>query len=204
MVLTECRIFQSYKDFYPIKLVCNATATHLVGFYFMKFLEKDLEQIIFESGRDSLDKKGLPINGKLFRQLRIGNYGIADLVEFTRPCYDGPDRDIFVPGVITVYELKKEHIGIASFLQALHYVKGIQMYLHRKKKEKRYIINLVLIGRSLDTTGSFCFITDMLGIESFCNEPYTNGTISFMIYEYTIDGLTFKSQSGYQLKNEGF
>lgn len=170
----------------------------------MKFLEKDLEQIIFESGRDSLEEKGLAINGKLFRQLRIGNYGIADLVEFTRPSYEGPEREFFIHGVITVYELKKEHIGIASFLQALHYVKGIQMYLHRKKKQNHYIINLVLIGRGLDTTGSFCFITDMLGIESFCSEPYTNGTISFMTYDYTIDGLQFKSESGYQLTNEGF
>jgi hypothetical protein len=174
------------------------------GFLFMKFLEKDLEQIIFESGRDSLREKGLSIEGKLFRQLRIGNYGIADLVEFTRPSFYRADRDIFIPGVITVYELKKEHIGIASFLQALNYVKGIQSYLHSKKKEKQYIINLVLIGRSIDATGSFCFITDMLGIESFCNEPYSNGSISFITYNYTINGLEFTSESGYRLTNEGF
>ena len=64
----------------------------------MKFLEKDLEQIIFESGRDSLRERGLSISGKLLRQLRIGNYGIADLVEFVRPQYELPDRQFFVPG----------------------------------------------------------------------------------------------------------
>ena len=170
----------------------------------MKFLEKDLEQIIFESGRDSLEEKGLPMNGKLFRQLRIGNYGIADLVTFTRPSYEGPNREYFVPGVITVYELKKDHIGIASFLQALNYVKGIQSYLISKKKQSQYIINLTLIGKSVDTTGSFCFITDMLGIESYCSELYSNGVISFMTYNYTLDGLKFEIQSGYELTNEGF
>ncbi len=44
----------------------------------MKFLEKDLEQIIFESGMDSLNERGLYIRGKRLRQVRIGNYGIAD------------------------------------------------------------------------------------------------------------------------------
>jgi len=42
VVLTECRIFQSYKDIYPIKLVCNATATHLVGFFYA--LRTDIPQ----------------------------------------------------------------------------------------------------------------------------------------------------------------
>jgi len=204
VVLTECERFQSYKDVYPVGLVA-LSLHHLDGvFYFMKFLEKDLEQIIFESGRDSLDEKGLAINGKLFRQLKIGNYGIADLVEFTRPSYDGPEREFFVPGVITVYELKKENISISALLQSLYYVKGIQNYLISKGKVKQYIINVVLIGRTIDTTGSFCFITDMLSIDSYCNEPFTHGTISFMTYDYTINGLSFESKSGYQLTNEGF
>jgi hypothetical protein len=172
----------------------------------MKFLEKDLEQIIFESGRDSLENRGLSINGKLFRQLKIGNYGIADLVEFTRPIYDGPKRKFLVPGTITVYELKKENIGIASFLQALHYVKGIQTYIESKNKSKYYIFNIVLIGRSIDLSGSFCFITDMLSINNrYYDGAYMeNGTINFITYDYNINGLFFKSRSGYNLSNEGF
>ena len=58
----------------------------------MKFLENDLEEIIYTSGRDVLEQRGLTINGKLLRQVKIGNYGIADLIEFQRPFYDGPDN----------------------------------------------------------------------------------------------------------------
>jgi len=36
VLVTECRIFQSYKDIYPIELVRNATATYLVGFFYGK------------------------------------------------------------------------------------------------------------------------------------------------------------------------
>ena len=45
----------------------------------MTFLEKDLEQIIFETPKEKLQEKGLVIKGKLLRQIKIGNYGIADL-----------------------------------------------------------------------------------------------------------------------------
>jgi hypothetical protein len=178
------------------------------GFLFMKFIEKDLEQIIFESGRDSLREKGLSIEGKLFRQLRIGNYGIADLVEFTRPMYDGPNRKYFVPGQITIYELKKEQIGIASFLQSLNYVKGIQRYLEKKSKQDKYVINLVIIGKELDTTGSFCFINNLLSINNDYFDLESNltqsGSICFFTYEYTLDGLKFNYESEYVKTNEGF
>jgi hypothetical protein len=174
----------------------------------MKFLEKDLEQIIFESGRDSLRERGLSISGKLLRQLRIGNYGIADLVEFVRPHYELPDRQFFVPGRITIYELKKEQIGISAFLQSLNYLKGIQRYLEIKGKEERYIVDLVIIGKELDTTGSFCFIPSLLGIKNDYYDLDSNlseeGTISFYTYKYDIDGLKFTISSLYKLSNEGF
>jgi len=174
----------------------------------MTFLEKDLEQIIFESGRDSLEKKGLSITGKLLRQLKIGNYGIADLVEFTRPCYDGPKREFFVPGQITIYELKKDSIGIGAFLQSLNYVKGIQRYLEKKGREEKYVINLVLIGREIDTTGSFCFIPNLLSIRNqyydFKSNITEEGDISFYTYKYTIDGLMFNYEREYVKTNEGF
>jgi hypothetical protein len=170
----------------------------------MKFLEKDLEQIIFESGRDSLDEKGLPITGKLFRQLRIGNYGIADLVEFTRPFYDGPGRKFFIAGQITIYELKKEQIGIGAFLQALHYAKGIQRYLEIKGKQDKYVVNVVIVGKQLDTSGAFCFIPELLSFNSDAVDEFGNGRITFYTYDYTIDGLEFKESPRYKLINEGF
>jgi hypothetical protein len=161
----------------------------------MKFLEKDLEQIIFESGRDSLREKGLPVYGKMFRQLRIG-------------MYDGPQRKYFVPGQITIYELKKDQIGIASFLQSLNYVKGIQRYLEKKGKQEKYIINLVIIGKELDKTGSFCYIHNLLSIKNEYYDLESNlsesGEISFYTYEYTLDGLKFNYESEYVKNDEGF
>lgn len=167
----------------------------------MKFLEKDLEQIIFESGRDSLRQKGLTISGKLFRQMKIGNYGIADLVSFSRPNYYGPGREYFDFGSITIYELKKDQVGISAFLQAINYARGIQSYLKKRNKLEKYVINIVLIGKEIDTTGSFCYIPDLLSLQ---NDYTEHGYISFVTYEYNLDGLEFVEQYGYSKKDEGF
>ena len=173
----------------------------------MKFLEKDLEEIIYTSGRDVLEEKGLLIEGKLKRQVKIGNYGIADLIEFVRPSYDGPDRDILCPGRITIYELKKEQIGISAFLQSLNYLQGITKFLEKKEINDHYIIDIVLIGKNLDTSGSFCFITDLLSINSSFLDKYNifgqNGSISYYTYTFDINGLEFHLQNGYDLKNNG-
>jgi hypothetical protein len=162
----------------------------------MTFLEKDLEQIIFESGRDLLEEKGLRIEGKLYRQLRIGNYGIADLVSITKPFYIGRKIDnnlTLIQGEITIYELKKDKIGISALLQALSYARGIQRYLEKRNKTKLFEIKIDLIGKELDTTGSFCFISNLL-----------RSKISFFTYSYDINGIEFKYEYDYSLKNEGF
>lgn len=44
------------------------------------FLEKTLEDIIFETSNDDLKERGLWICGNKKRQVKIGNYGIADLI----------------------------------------------------------------------------------------------------------------------------
>ena len=71
----------------------------------MKFLEKNLEDIIWEASNEKLQERGLNISGKKLRQLRIGNYGIADLVTFDRDYYHTEYLHPFLN--ITVYELKK-------------------------------------------------------------------------------------------------
>lgn len=171
----------------------------------MKFLENDLEEIIYTSGRDVLEERGLLIEGELRRQLKIGNYGIADLVSITKPRYVsskfGIPYDIQL-GQITIYELKKEQIGIAAFLQALDYVKGIKEYLKYRNKEHLFTINMTLIGKKMDTTGSFCFISEMLQIQS--EDKYDWGMIEFYTYDYEIDGLHFYEQKNFVLTNQGF
>jgi hypothetical protein len=177
-------------------------------FYFMNFLEKDLEEIIYTSGRDVLDQRGLTINGKLLRQVKIGNYGIADLIEFTRPSYGGPANDCLCPGEITIYELKKDQIGIAAFLQSLSYAKGISEYLRKRKISDHYLIHITLIGKTVDLSGSFCFITDLLQMRSDYIDKYNmfseNGEINFYTYNYDIDGLTFRLKFDYDIEPKGF
>jgi hypothetical protein len=170
----------------------------------MKFIEKDLEEIIYTSGRDVLEERGLLIEGELRRQVKIGNYGIADLISITKPSYctgkyGGLDLQM---GCITIYELKKEQIGISAFLQALSYAKGIRQYLKKRNKDHLFYISVVLIGRNIDTTGAFCFIPELLQITS--SSFFENGFFSFYTYRYEIDGLHFECREDFDLVKQGF
>lgn len=147
----------------------------------MEFLEKDLEQIIWETDRNLLLEKGICIEGKMYRQLKIGRYGIADLVTFSKR-----GRCIH----FTVYELKKDNIGIAAFMQAYSYVKGITEYLN-KRGFFLTTFEVVLIGKKLDMSGSFCFLSDLID------------NLRFYTYYVDITGLQFKEEYNYSLK-DGF
>lgn len=164
----------------------------------MKFLEKDLEQIIFESGMDSLNERGLPIAGKMFRQMKIGNYGIADLITVERPITEiVPEIGKMIhPGVITIYELKRDKISIGAFLQLIRYTRGVLSYLEIKKLRKWFTIRIVLIGKTIDLSGSFCYLPDILSSND-CQ-------IDFYSYEYGINGMYFQEHKNYILKQEGF
>lgn len=177
----------------------------------MTFLEKDLEEIIYESfNKDSgkeLKARGLPIYGKIKRQLKIGNYGIADLVTFEKdydyiqePLYQVDDVNNKTAGVfhtyvepkpiITIYELKKDKIGISAFLQAIRYAKGIKRYLN--KYDTYFEIRIVLIGKEIDISGSFPYLVDIFE------------NIEFYTYKYEVDGLKFYNINGCYLIEEGF
>jgi hypothetical protein len=169
--------------------------------YKMDFLEKDLEQIIYESDKELLDERGLNVNGKFYRQMKIGNYGIADLILVKRYC-EPTYMETFIPYLeITVFELKKESIGISAFLQALGYLKGIMRYMEKRKLFKTIDIRykICLIGKSIDTTSTFIYLTDYL---SYLNCEIEG--LSCYTYEYEIDGIHFKYHSDYSLTNEGF
>lgn len=167
----------------------------------MEFLEKDLEQIIWEASDKELGERGLFLHGKRFRQLRIGNYGIADLVTFHR---QERYKD-FIDGklIITVYELKKDKIGISAFLQALNYCKGISSYLE-KREFSDYTLSIVLVGKSIDSSGSFIYLTDLIGNYNNNDDKGHLNKIDYYTYSYKIDGLNFKEESGYSLIEEGF
>jgi len=162
----------------------------------MNFLEKDLEDIIWESDNEKLQQKGFFIRGKKLRQLRIGNYGIADLVTYKKV------SDVFEPPYldITVYELKKEKAGISAFLQALRYCKGISTYLDEYKPSIDYKLNIILCAKQIDVESDFIFLTDLL----YSNDYSVLNTLRNFSFTYGIDGIQFKIEKGYNLSNKGF
>lgn len=182
----------------------------------MEFLEKDLEQIIWESDSKTLIKKGLELSGRRFRQLRIGNYGVADLVtvekKTTYEPYIKNGEDVYKVSnsylLITVYELKKDKIGIGAFLQAVGYVKGIKSYLKKRGYGDTMLFKICLIGKSVDTSGNFSFIPDLINFSDPDEQPfYDMGMIldiNFITYKMTINGLGFKYKNNYTLVEEGF
>lgn len=162
----------------------------------MKFLEKDLEEIIFTSNKFELFTRGLYIPPKLKRQLRIGNYGIADLIGFD---IETTEDGYFNKRMkITVYELKQEKVSVSAFLQALRYAKGIKRYLdlrYGSRYDDPYF-NLVLIGSSIDLTSDICYLPDLVSSDKI--------SVQLLTYSYEINGLKFKHHKGYKLSREGF
>lgn len=169
-----------------------------------KFYECDLEEIIYTADREELEERGLNISSdaKLLRQVRIGNYGVADLIKVEK--IYAVDNEPYLN--ITVIELKEDKVGISAFLQAVGYVKGIHSYLTRVRDFYSYKVGIWLIGSSIDTSGSFCYLSDMIK----CNYDFTalnDGEIDFYdtyIYDYKIDGILFVNKYGYKLTDEGF
>lgn len=165
----------------------------------MKFLEKDLEEIIFNSDNDLLNERGLCLCKKLKRQLKIGNYGIADLIGFTRPFYDYSkgSKILIEDGRIQIIELKNDKINVSAFLQAINYLKGIRSYLRKRNFHTyNYIFEIVLIAKNIDKDSSFIYLTDLVQSENF--------EITYYTYDYKMDGIFFNLESGYSLKEEGF
>lgn len=153
----------------------------------MKFLEKDLEQIVWETDSKILRERGLNICDLKLRQLRIGNYGIADIITFKRQRIN----DVFSENIITVYELKKDKIDINALLQATRYVRGIQSYLEKRSIDFEVKYKIVLVGDSVDQS-SFCYI------------PNIFSEVELVTYELNINGLYFKYHENYLLRDEGF
>jgi hypothetical protein len=153
----------------------------------MDFLEKNLEQIILETDNGLLQDRGLLIRGKKKSQVSIGNYGIADIITVSR---DVIDEEL----IFNVYELKKDLVDHATFLQAIGYCRGIHSYL-KKRGIRNYRINVTLIGKKC-LTSNFIYLPDII------SNPYFR--ISIYEYSYDFDGISFKEISGYKMIEEGF
>jgi hypothetical protein len=170
----------------------------------MKFLEKDLEEIIFESNRDKLADKGLYIEGKLLRQLRIGNYGVADLVSFQRPFYHTGFNSI-VKGTITVFELKQDSISVSAFFQAVRYIRGIQRWMSEYSKiDDCFDYQIVLIGKT--HAPDVVYLPNLFDVEIGENEILSEmkTKVKLYSYHYDIDGISFNDLYEYRLSDESF
>ncbi len=165
----------------------------------MKFLEKDLEQIIWENlktqdGCRLLYDKGLKIvhdkHDFEFSQLNIGNYGRLDLLTASRTSPCGTEYQI------NLYELKKDKISVSAFLQAVGYLKGISRYLEVRYPDYYFSFGIILIGSSIDKNGSACFLPEVISSDQFFLAHYT--------YSYDINGIRFNPEENYKMINEGF
>ena len=174
----------------------------------MHFLEKDLEQIIWESTTEQLEEKGLhitesynPKEFKKFRQLRIGNYGISDLIYVSRYYEPVAEWDSRRTLEINIVELKKGDVNTDTLKQALRYANGVREYLKYRNKFRGGGINnyvkhkITLIGRKVDLTTEFLDLLNFIGIE-----------VVIYTYDYTIDGITFEvfEWENYSMSNRGF
>lgn len=155
----------------------------------MKFLEKDLEQIVFDTDPVLISSRGLDhFCGKWqqeFRQLNLGDYGIADIVTFN---FETEEKNLLVQ----VYELKQETVNTGTLLQALGYCKGVNEIIKASKYlEPEWTIEfeIILIGSKIDNKSSFCYLPDFL----------TN--VFLYTYRYDYDGIYFSMQNGYRVTN---
>ena len=158
----------------------------------MEFLEKNLEDIIFKTNSLDLKKRGFIIQGKRFRQLRIGNYGIADMVTIEHNLSNEfESRSV----IITVFEFKKNKLDLNSIAQATRYIRGIEIYLQKVDKFQDVFVDfkVVLVGKTLEYTGDFLYLCE-----------YLSDKLDIYTYDYDFDGIKFKNQYGFSLINDGF
>lgn len=162
----------------------------------MNFLERNLEDIIFNAPPNKLKGLRVPILKK--RQLKIGNYGIADIVavKTEQNCPNSRFLRFFV------YELKQKEINLSSFIQAVKYAKGIQHYLDKVQKlcTEEYKITIVLIGEKVNMS-EFIYLPDIFTFNGYSD---CGVDIELYTYSYDYDGIKFQEHREYSLTNPGF
>tara|TARA_R110000803_G_C11936685_1_gene316054 strand:+ start:204 stop:668 length:465 start_codon:yes stop_codon:yes gene_type:complete len=154
----------------------------------MKFLEKDLEDIIFNAPNSELGNRGLPITGLKIRQIRLGNYGISDLITINKKIKRKKGVIIGHCIDIIVYELKKDEVNKDTLSQLLRYMKGVHRYM-KAFKSVEYTLQGVMIGKS--THDDIIYLSDVSEFEIFN-------------YDYDYNGISFEEVNNYSLKHEGF
>jgi hypothetical protein len=168
-------------------------------FYFtMKFLEKDLEEIIFSADNSELLNRGLYLYKNKIRQLKLGNYGICDILAWQK------HNDYFHGNIlkIQIIELKQNEVNFHTLSQSLKYARAIQRYLQFRKSKIVYQIDIVLIGKIVNDIDSTFYLPTLFNSNEDKYQAINN--INIYSYGYEIDGLKFYDFNDIRLKNEGF
>jgi hypothetical protein len=162
----------------------------------MEFLEKHLEDIIYDAFREtnytSLRFRGLTFlrpGMTVYRQFKVAGYGVIDLlfVDVTRDRFRHTDGLMYNSYSVQLYpcELKKGPIDYAALGQVYRYVKALSAMACYSADVAPVVIddvsiNPILIGRELDKTNDLVYV--MAGLSEL--RIYT--------YKYAVDGLAFK------------
>jgi hypothetical protein len=146
----------------------------------MKFLEKNLEDIIWETSNKKLQERGLFVDGKKLRQVRLSHYGVADIIAVKRY---GQSLHI------DLIELKKDSISVDTLVQSLRYVEGIKHYLRKRSFGKKVFFTIKLCGSSVLNLKELSLLCS-----NICGNHKNIELVNLYTYNYTIDGIFFEEQ----------
>lgn len=161
----------------------------------MKFLERDLEDILYnytaacnQSGfiTPPYDFVGA---GKMFRQVNLGGYGVADLVEVVIVRDDAGRRHLF----INIIECKQNQIDIFAYMQVKRYKAAfLELLADINLSNTSVHVHTVLVGKSIEEDSDFVFL---LNDDRFC---------TVFRYAYSHDGIKFTLEPNIWFRPEGY
>lgn len=119
----------------------------------MEISEKELEDMICLKNAETLLDRGLGTfqHDHLLRQFNLGCYGIADLIGISATTDRGP-LELFV----TIYELKKDEIGMSALGQICRYKRAMEEYFY-EELECEIEVSMVLIGSKIESSSNFVY-----------------------------------------------
>lgn len=150
----------------------------------LNILEKDLEDYIYNlsqtrEGRDKMLKDGIDIPCPLYRQVRIGDSGIADLIGF---CLEPKDLNVWDTDniFVEVMELKKGIINLNTLLQACRYARCLMNSLAEDFSGHTFTPRITLIGDNINYSKEFFAVMSLMNnVRLFCYEVKSQDTIKF-------------------------
>lgn len=160
----------------------------------MNFLEKDLEDIIWEniSNIETLQNRGLDLHKECnyYRQFDLQPYGIPDILGFG---YDSISEQY----TVHLIELKKEAVGVKALVQAIRYYTGIKNMM-QEKGLKHIVFHVDIIGSNVEHEVLYLYQKLAVSMNMF---------LSIMTYNFDLEkGLRFEmvNNHGWHRKHNGY